>query len=120
MKANLDGTVQKMIVKDLTEPAGITVDHINSRIVWADYAGEKIRSSDLNGHDIKTLAPPLRDTNPWGVAAQDGGIYWGNFNTGSIQTCDDQGLEVETLYMGKSGIRYLVLRTDKTYANGQE
>ena len=113
MKAEMDGTNVVEIVTGLTYPGGILIDTLNSqrRLFWVDLGTNKVQSSKLDGTDTQTVVELTGDPQPWGLAANNDRLFWGNFNSSSFQTSDKYGQNVETLYYGIHGINHLTAVT---------
>ena len=115
-KANLDGSGRQKIVREQRYPAGIAIDHSASRLYWADFSDHKIRSSDLNGQDVRAVASVARD-GPWGVAVHNGKLYWGNYWGKTVQTSDLRGQNRQFVYSGVTGVEHLIVATVKASAH---
>ena len=48
----------------LKNPVGVTIDYDSSRLYWVEYGINQIRSSNLQGKDIRTTVT-TSDTFPW-------------------------------------------------------
>lgn len=62
----MDGSMRKVVVKDLVFPQGLIIDAEDRKLFWADAARNNIEMSDLDGKHRKTLIP--LDTHPFGLA----------------------------------------------------
>ncbi|XP_059618932.1 putative vitellogenin receptor isoform X2 [Phlebotomus argentipes] len=86
--AAMDGAGARPFVdKDIHWPNGLTIDWPNGRIYWVDAKIRHIESIKLNGEDRRVI---LRDVvkHPYGIAVFEDNIYWSDWNTNSIQTCN--------------------------------
>ena len=91
MGAQMDGSDAVQIVKRLSCPAGITIDHGTSRLFWTEMAGDMIRSSNLDGTDVRTIVHLPPGTEPWGIALHNEHMYWGSWNASSVQRRSKSG-----------------------------
>lgn len=72
---DMDGTSPVQIVDGVGYPEGIGIDPSTSRILCADYSGNRIVSTNLAGGDIQTVGT---ESKPRGVAGYNGKVFWGN------------------------------------------
>ena len=87
-KANMDDSNVTEIVTGLEYPYGIAIDFKESRLYWAEHEGDKIKSSDLNGKDVRTVL----DTNhyePWGIAVHGDRLYFSTTNSQTVASCNN-------------------------------
>jgi hypothetical protein len=86
--AAMDGTeVKPFVTDDIHWPNGLTLDWPNQRLYWLDAKTRKMESIQLNGKNRKTvLADVLK--HPYGIAVFEDRIYWSDWETKSIQSCN--------------------------------
>jgi hypothetical protein len=65
-RANLDGTGQEILVRNLNMPSYIALDLAHGQMYWADYGSGDIRRANLDGTDEQTLITRL--PGPYGIA----------------------------------------------------
>ncbi|XP_055684225.1 putative vitellogenin receptor [Lutzomyia longipalpis] len=73
--------------QDIHWPNGLTIDWPNGRIYWVDAKLSRIESIKLNGEDRRTI---LKDIvkHPYGIAVFEDKIFWSDWTTNSIQSCN--------------------------------
>ena len=96
-RAGMDGSNTTTLVTDLSLPYGITIDFKSSRLFWAEFYANKIKSSDFQGGDQRTVAILPSKSEPTGVAVAGDKIYWGEFRTGKLQYSTIDGTNLMTL-----------------------
>nr|XP_054765304.1 low-density lipoprotein receptor-related protein 4-like [Lytechinus pictus] len=77
LRANIDGTDQRIIVEELGYPAGLAIDTVNDRIYWTDYELDEVGSSTLDGTD-RTVLVDSGLTRPEGitVSTRNNLLFW--------------------------------------------
>jgi hypothetical protein len=95
--ANLDGSeggVVPLAANLVPNPTGIAIDTTSRRIYWTNFGGA-IRSANLSGGDLKTVASPLENAIGIALDADRGRIYWGDFLENQIDAgnLDNTGRE---------------------------
>jgi hypothetical protein len=65
-RANLDGSGQEVLVRDLVQPIGVALDVARVQMYWADYGSGDIRRANLDGTGQEILITGLG--NPSGIA----------------------------------------------------
>ena len=71
MRAWMDGTNITTLVSGRSNvywPNGITVDDQHMRLYWTDAHLDVIKSSDINGHDVKTLISGHSIRHPYAIS----------------------------------------------------
>ena len=58
-RANLDGSGQEILVRNLDRPAGIALDLASGKMYWIDFGGGNIRRANLDGTGQQTLITGL-------------------------------------------------------------
>ena len=104
MKANLDGTNPRRIAA-AGDSGGIVIDYSSSRLIWANYS--TLKSSDLDGGDIRTIVGLPSGTRPWGVAVHNGKLFWSDRVANTVQSSETGGRNIKTVYTGVTNIRHL-------------
>ncbi|XP_019854787.1 PREDICTED: uncharacterized protein LOC100641362, partial [Amphimedon queenslandica] len=59
-----------------SRPTGITIDYINSRLIWGDQASSCLSMSNLNGNDITVLLNTSTETAPFQLVINGDRLYW--------------------------------------------
>lgn len=86
--SNMDGTeATALVTKDIKWPNGLTLDWPNKRLYWVDAKLKKIESVDLNGNNRKLVLYKAA-RHPYSIAVFENNIYWSDWDSRSIQTCD--------------------------------
>ena len=88
LKAGTDGSNPTGIVKCSEGAYGIQIDYKAKRLYWAEYYVDRIRSSDLDGGDVVTIA---ETPAPYGIALVDQRIYWGEYSSGLVYSISVEG-----------------------------
>jgi hypothetical protein len=96
-----------------SNPRGITVDHANDRIYWADFGLHQIWSANLDGSSPTALATLPPGTGPWGIAVEPVSqrIFWTEYGTGQIQRLTNVGV-LTLIASGLANPTYLALDLD--------
>ncbi|XP_078701573.1 prolow-density lipoprotein receptor-related protein 1-like isoform X3 [Branchiostoma floridae x Branchiostoma belcheri] len=91
-QAWMDGTNRKdLINRDNTAilwPNGLALDHVNSKLYWADAFYDKIMRVDLKKGDVGAVYKGEVLIHPFGLALHENHIYWTEFRTGEIKMLD--------------------------------
>ena len=105
VRANMDGSDPVKLVTGVLRPAGIAIDFDSSRLIFAAYWTSTIKSCNLDGTDVRTIVNLPLDSFPYGIAIQDGRIFWGDSGglSKSIRSCKTSGEDVRTLYRNAPG-----------------
>jgi sugar lactone lactonase YvrE len=100
-RANLDGTVQEILVSNLNMPGGIALDLQHGLLYWADNGSSNIMRANLDGSGQTTLLRGL--SSPFGIALDvaDGLMYWGE--GADIRRANLDGTGQHTLIRGLPG-----------------
>ena len=101
------------MISGLDYPAGITIDPVTSRLIWADFWGSKIQSSDLDGQNVGTIHELSRGKGPYGVAVHNTKLFWANFMEKTLQTSDVDGGNEQILLREVSGAKHLIIASEK-------
>ena len=99
MKSVMDGTSSVQIVSELANPTGITVDYKASRLFWVEYGSKNLKSSEMDGGSIATLAG-LGPYSPYGIAVDATRVYFGSYSStpAVLRSCNKTGGDVKVLY----------------------
>ena len=100
-RKNLDGTGETELSSTVD---GGSIIVVNDRLYYDDWQSSgdiHLKSSDLNGGDVMTLATNIPSL-VYGLAYEPATnkIYWGNRNAGKIMRANLDGSETETWYDG--------------------
>lgn len=86
--ASMDGKDKKVLIdKDIHWPNGLSIDWPNGRIYWVDAKLKKIESARLDGTQRVTVIGDVLK-HPFSIAVFNDRIYWSDWDTKSIQSCD--------------------------------
>ena len=107
----MDGTNPSEIVTGLIYPAGIAIDYDSRRLFWTEALTDLVQSSNLDGTDVQLVKQLNDDTWPWGIAVKDGRLFLAQYSSGSVESSDMSGQDVEVLYNGSNHIQNLELAT---------
>ncbi|XP_050099574.1 putative vitellogenin receptor isoform X1 [Anopheles aquasalis] len=87
-RARMDGSEQQIIVSDgIHWPNGLTLDWPNERLYWVDAKLKQIESMRFDGRDRTVVLSGVLK-HPFSVAVFNDRIYWSDWDTKSIQSCD--------------------------------
>ncbi|XP_053677992.1 putative vitellogenin receptor [Anopheles nili] len=87
-RARMDGSNQTIIVSDGVHwPNGLTLDWPNSRLYWIDAKLKRIESMHFDGSNRVTVLSDMLK-HPFSIAVFNDRIYWSDWDTKSIQSCD--------------------------------
>lgn len=99
--AFMDGTRADILVKDVIWPNGFALDWPNGRIYWADAFTGIIESATINGKDRRKVLTDFVH-HPFGLAVFESRIYWSDWQTFSIESCDKfTGKDHDVLVQGE-------------------
>ncbi|XP_071133754.1 low-density lipoprotein receptor-related protein 6-like [Mytilus edulis] len=99
-RCGLDGRDRQIIVvTDIAWPNGLVIDHKEDRLYWTDGALFQIKSSTLDGKDVKTIIKDVKYLpHPFGIAVHNQYVYWTNWEYKSLlRTNKYDGSYVETV-----------------------
>ncbi|XP_055587745.1 putative vitellogenin receptor [Uranotaenia lowii] len=86
--ADMDGKNKKILIdKDIHWPNGLSLDWPNSRLYWVDAKLKKIESIRLDGTQRMTVLGDVLK-HPFSISVFNDRIYWSDWDTKSIQSCD--------------------------------
>lgn len=86
--SNMDGmNAAPFVTEDIHWPNGITLDWPNNRLYWVDAKLRRIESIDFNGENRHTVIEKVLK-HPYGIAVFANNIYWSDWDTKSIQSCN--------------------------------
>lgn len=137
--ASMDGNFNKKLVSENVDwPNGLTLDWPNERLYWVDAKHKTIESCKTDGTDRRRVIKEV-SKHPYGIAVFEDTLFWSDWDSKSIQSCDKftcknrttvvrdnviydihayhlsmHGLNVNPCY--QSGCSHLcLLNSDKTY-----
>ncbi|MEM9351491.1 MAG: cadherin-like domain-containing protein [Planctomycetota bacterium] len=87
----------------LTTDGGLEQQAVGDKLYWADFTGERIVRSDLDGSNVEDVVTGI--SGPGGIAIDDvsGKVYWSEFFSGRIRRADLDGSNVEDVVTGVEG-----------------
>ncbi|KAI4466638.1 vitellogenin receptor-like protein-related-related [Holotrichia oblita] len=104
----MDGSQFKEFVTDnIRWPNGLTIDYPNERLYWVDAKHQTLESIALSGADRRVILEGIVK-HPYAIAVFEDKLYWSDWNTHSIQTCDK--------FTGKN--HHTLLKEKKEYVYG--
>ena len=84
----MDGTYRTTIIDDnIFWPNGLTIDYGASKLYWADAKYSYIHSADTDGTNRLVVIQGMLP-HPFALTLFDNLIYWTDWETKSIHTCD--------------------------------
>ncbi|XP_031780788.1 vitellogenin receptor isoform X1 [Nasonia vitripennis] len=97
--AYMDGSNRTFFVKDnIGWPNGLTIDYPSSRLYWVDARLKVIESISLDGTDRRTVLRHVA-THPYSIAIFENKLYWSDWSTNSIHSCNKfNGKNYTTLF----------------------
>lgn len=99
--AFMDGSSPKVLIDDVAWPNGIALDWPNGRIYWVDAQAKTIESATITGKDRRKVLENFVQ-HPFGLAVFESRIYWSDWMTMSIESCDKfTGKAHEVLVQGE-------------------
>ena len=108
IRAEMDGTNRVPNFIRVKAARGIFIDLEGSRLYVTSAGDKQIKSSNLDGGDIRTIVQLGRNSHPQGVAIMGGRIYWTDHFVGKLESSDMSGADRRTLYDGADKIMHLV------------
>lgn len=86
--AFMDGSHAKNLVDDnIHWPNGLALDWPNGRIYWVDAKLQNIESVTIDGNDRRIILENVMK-HPYGLAVFENRLYWSDWDTESIESCD--------------------------------
>lgn len=86
--SNMDGkNARPLVTENIKWPNGLALDWPSNRLYWVDAKLKTIESIDFNGNNRKVVLAKVTK-HPYGIAVFENNIYWSDWNSQSIQTCD--------------------------------
>ena len=99
--ASMDGSLPAVLVEKVGWPNGIALDWANGRLYWVDALKHTIESVDIAGKDRRVIRNDLE--HPFGLAVFENKLYWSDWNTKRLLTCNKfTGEILETLREGET------------------
>jgi hypothetical protein len=99
--AFMDGSDTKVLVDNVMWPNGLALDWPNGRIYWVDAQAHTIESATIEGKDRRIVLSGFVQ-HPYSLALFEDKIYWSDWLTSSIETCDKfTGKNHQTLMQGE-------------------
>lgn len=86
--ASMDGNFnQRLVSEDVQWPNGLTLDWPNNRIYWVDAKFKTIESCKLDGSDRRRVIKQV-SKHPYGIAVFQDTLFWSDWDSKSIQSCN--------------------------------
>lgn len=86
--ASMDGNFnQRLVTEDVQWPNGLTLDWPNNRIYWVDAKFKTIESCKLDGSDRRRVIKQV-SKHPYGIAVFQDTLFWSDWDSKSIQSCN--------------------------------
>lgn len=108
---NGSGAVTLIDLAPGANPRGITVDHADAKLYWADFDQDAIFRANLDGSlPVAWVALPP-GSGPYGVAVDPDGqaVYWTEYNTGLLRRALTYEPGITNLVSGLANPTYLTL-----------
>ncbi|CAH1173635.1 unnamed protein product [Phaedon cochleariae] len=82
-KATMDGKNHIPLVSTEELATSLTLDHDQRRLYWTETRSGRIRSADLNGHDVAVVVEDAA-SQPTGLTLFEDYVFWSDNKTGDI------------------------------------
>ncbi|XP_018579962.1 putative vitellogenin receptor [Anoplophora glabripennis] len=106
--ALMDGTNDRPFVsEDIHWPNGLALDYPNERLYWTDARKMSLESIRLDGTDRRIVLEGIVK-HPYAIAVFENNLYWSDWATHSIQSCDK--------FFGKR--HHTIIKDSKEYIYG--
>ena len=69
-------STNQTIVSSLGNPTGITIDYLNSKLIWVDQLNRSISYSNLDGLDVMDLLTTPIGQSPFQIVVTGDKLYW--------------------------------------------
>lgn len=88
VRASMDGSnARPLVTAKIQWPNGIALDMYNDRVYWVDAKFATIESVRSDGTDRRTVLEDILK-HPYGLAIFEDSIYWSDWDTKSIHSCN--------------------------------
>lgn len=92
---NLDGSNDKVLIKDLMRPYGLKLFNISKKLYWTDWGTKKIMKSDLDGTNIEEIINLNASTSlDLDLSNELNKIFWTVNNDGTINSANLDGSNI--------------------------
>lgn len=86
--ASMDGKFSRpLITRNIIWPNGLALDWPNDRLYWVDAKFQSIDSCKLDGSDRRRVIEKVSN-HPYGIAVFQDRVFWSDWESNSIQSCD--------------------------------
>lgn len=86
--ASMDGKFSRpLITRNIIWPNGLALDWPNDRLYWVDAKFQSIDSCKLDGSDRRRVIEKVSN-HPYGIAVFQDQVFWSDWESNSIQSCD--------------------------------
>jgi len=92
---DLDGSNDKVIIKDMIDPRELKIDLVSKNLYWSDFESKKILKANLNGSNIEEVIN-LNNTFSFGfdISYKNNKIFWTNQTDNSIYSAELNGSNI--------------------------
>ena len=97
-RAGMDGSGVTVLVPNLNEPKGIAIDFQSSRLYWTVPLDGKVKSSDMQGKDIRTVMKFPSDSYTNGIGLFGNRIYVTNRLSRTLESFTTAGQDLQVLH----------------------
>ena len=108
-RAWMDGSNAAVLKTGLSMPLGIAIDFQDSCLYWAEYASNKLQSSDFHGQNVKTILELPDGSNPVGIGVLGRRIYWTEMGKKRLQSSTKSGKDIRLLHEGTDWLHRLAV-----------
>ena len=105
----MDGDSNHLLLSDLVYPTGIVVDFKESKLFWAEYKGDVVRSCGLDGSNVRTVLQLPSGSYPWGLTILKDRLYWGQYWAYSIHSSSKDGGDLRLHYTGNNKVKHFTV-----------
>ena len=103
-----DGSDPLRLISGQSSPRGIVIDFEEWRLYWTCVGGGVIRSSSMDGGDMRTIQL-AQNSAPQGIAVWGDRIYWSNHFAFKLESIAKDGRDNQTLTTGLFHLYHLAI-----------
>lgn len=108
-RAGMDGSRPSSIITGLNYPHKIVIDFHNSRLYWAGWGDDTVKSSAMCGTDIQIVSRRPGESGTSGIGVYGSRLYWTNYFTKMLESSTLTGQDVQLLYSSESNLEGLTI-----------
>ena len=103
LQGGMDGSNVRTLISGLVQPCGIQFYAGTNRLYWVEEDGQKFKSSNDQGADIRILVNTLE--RPFGMAVLNDQIFWGHYNSRPIVRGTITGQDRVVVFNGAGDVK---------------